>query len=63
MDNSVRLWDLEQGRLLRTFEKHTSWVRRVDFVAETGLAISGENHGRILLWNTLDGQIVCPSSK
>ncbi|HTU20434.1 MAG TPA: serine/threonine-protein kinase [Gemmataceae bacterium] len=58
MDNSVRLWDLEQRRLLRTFENHTSWVRGVDFVAETGLAISGDNHGRVLLWDARDGRLI-----
>lgn len=58
MDATVRLWDLEQRRLLRTFDKHTSWVRAVDFVGETGLAISGDNHGRVLLWDTRDGQLV-----
>jgi WD40 repeat protein/predicted Ser/Thr protein kinase len=58
MDNTVRLWDLEQRRLLWTFEKHTSWVRGVDFVAESGLAISGDNHGRVLLWDTRDGRLI-----
>lgn len=58
MDNTVRLWDLDQRRLLRTFEKHTSWVRGVDFVGETGLAVSSDNHGRVLLWDTRNGQLI-----
>jgi WD40 repeat protein len=58
MDATVRLWDLDQKRLLRTFDKHASWVRGVDFVGETSLAISGDNNGRVLLWNTRDGQLI-----
>ena len=58
MDATVRLWDLEQRRLLRTFEKHAGWVRGVDFVGETGLAVSGDNQGRVLLWDTRDGELI-----
>jgi WD40 repeat protein len=43
--------DTEQERLLRTFDKHTSWVRGVDF-----RALSADQTGFIRLWNLENGE-------
>ncbi len=57
-DNTARLWSLEDGALVRTFEGHTAAVKEVWATADGRhlLTGSGDRTGR--LWSLKDGALV-----
>jgi small GTP-binding protein len=54
-DRSVRLWDLETGRCLRTFNGHTDLVQRVALSSDGRRAISGAEDGTVRVWDVETG--------
>ena len=53
-DNTLRLWDLETGETLRTFEGHTSGVSAVAVLGD-GRALSGSDDNTLRLWDLETG--------
>ena len=49
-DRTVRLWDAQTGKVLRTLEGHTSAVNVVIFSADSQLLFSGGNDGVVMVW-------------
>src|SRR5262249_37620789 len=41
-DHTVRLWDADTGKLVRTLEGHASWVEQVAFAGVGGLVASAD---------------------
>jgi len=54
-DGSIRLWDVETGRCLRTLEGHAGGVWSIRFSPD-GRKDSGSYDKTIRLWNVKDGQ-------
>jgi len=52
-DNTLRLWDLNQGTTTRQFVGHTKDVLSVAFSADNRQIVSGSRDRTIKLWNTL----------
>jgi WD40 repeat protein len=52
----LRLWDLETGREVHRFQKHTGWVLGVAFSRDGQHALSGSSDGTLRLWNVASGQ-------
>merc|ERR1719454_1734045 len=52
-DKTMRLWDLNHGKSLRTFHGHTSDVNSVAFSGDNRQIVSGSRDKTIRLWNTL----------
>jgi len=50
-DNTLKVWDLSIGRLLRTIEGHTRSVRAVAVTPNGEQVISGSNDNTIKVWD------------
>ncbi len=55
-DGTLRLWDLETGKSLRTLEGHTDWVSAVAVLADGRRALSGSEDGTLRLWDLETGE-------
>lgn len=54
-ENTVRLWDAANGRLARTLNVGSGWVRSVVFSPDGQLLASGGTDNIIRLWNAASG--------
>jgi len=52
-DNTLRLWDINNGRCTRRFVGHTKDVLSVAFSADNRQIVSGSRDKSVKLWNTL----------
>jgi len=60
-DRSVRLWDAETGKLLRTFDNHhTRGIASIDFCPPVVLSGSSDKHVRLFDMTTLQGWSTSP---
>jgi hypothetical protein len=51
-DHAIRIWDLDQRRVVATLDGHNGWVRGLAFSADgTRLASAGQD-GRVIGWDT-----------
>jgi WD40 repeat protein len=58
-DNTVKLWNIKDGTLIKSLHGHTSGVIDVSFSPDGKRIVSGGNDQRIILWNLdLDNLIV-----
>ncbi|PFH51687.1 hypothetical protein AMATHDRAFT_58451 [Amanita thiersii Skay4041] len=62
-DRSIRLWDAQTGRLLRTFdEHHTRGIASIDFKPPYILSGSSDKHLRLFDMTTLQGWFTSPET-
>jgi len=54
-DNTLRLWDLDNGTELRRFEGHNGWVRTIAVVPDRRRALSGSGDNTLRLWDLDNG--------
>ncbi|MBZ0148457.1 MAG: caspase family protein [Pseudorhodoplanes sp.] len=57
-DNTMKLWDVASGRLVRTFRGHTNIVRSVAFSPDGSRVLSGSQDNTIKLWDIATGKAV-----
>jgi WD40 repeat protein len=51
MDKTLKLWNVESGDCVRTFEGHDGWVRSDSFSKDDKFVISGSEDSFLKLWN------------
>lgn len=54
-DTTLKLWDIERGEEVRTFEGHTDWVLSVAVSADDQRVVSGSADGTVKVWNLEGG--------
>ena len=52
MDGPIRLWDLNNGKLIRRLNGHKSFVNSIVFSRDGKFVATGSDDGSILVWNT-----------
>jgi WD40 repeat protein len=63
-DNTLILWDVESGNVVRRFpscdecDGHTRAVRSVSLSSDSQLALSGSDDGSVILWDVESGEIL-----
>ena len=53
----VRLWNVETGRIRKTFTEHSSLINSVAFSPDGTTLASGGDHGTLFLWNLATGSL------
>lgn len=56
LDRTIKLWDLNTGKLLQTLEGHTSAVHTIIFSSDGQQIASSSHDGTIKLWNLNTGK-------
>jgi FOG: WD40 repeat len=57
-DKTVKLWNVQDGRLLKTLNGHRAWVRKVRFSPDGKTLVSGSSDSTVKLWNIADGRLL-----
>lgn len=57
-DGNARLWDVDTGRLKRTFTGHSKEIRALAFSPDGKQALTGSSDYTAKLWNTATGDLV-----
>lgn len=57
-DNTVKLWDVQTGREIRTFSNHLSSVQSVQFSGDGELLLTAGNDKRLIVQNVLNGDVL-----
>lgn len=57
-DKTVKLWDVETGKMMKSLEAHDGPVMKVAFSPDFRYLASGANDGSISLWSMRDQQLV-----
>ena len=55
-DNTLKVWDLESGRELRTLAGHSEWVYGVAVSADGRLAVSASRDKTLKVWDLESGR-------
>jgi hypothetical protein len=55
-DHTVRLWDVQTGRLLYTLTGHTAWVNEAAFSSDGRVVLTGSDDSTARLWDVQTGQ-------
>ena len=71
-DKTLKVWDLESGRELRTLEGHSNWVNGVAVTGDGRRAVSASGDNTLKVWDletnlvfaafTCDAPILCVSA-
>jgi WD40 repeat protein len=57
-DQTVRLWNADNGAAVKTLSGHTDWVYTVAFSPDGNVVASGSWNGEVKVWKTADGTVV-----
>jgi WD40 repeat protein len=57
-DQTVRLWNPDNGAAVRTMSGHTDWVYAIAFSPDGSLLASGSWNGEVKIWKVADGALV-----
>jgi WD40 repeat protein len=54
----VKVWEAESGRLLRSLEGHTDWVRAVAVSPDGRTIVSGSRDRTVKVWEAESGRLL-----
>ncbi len=57
-DKTLKVWELESGRLLRTLEGHSDWVNGVSVTADGKRAVSASGDKTLKVWELESGACI-----
>jgi WD40 repeat protein len=57
-DHSIKIWDAQSGKLLRTLNGHTEWVNSVAFSYDNHKIVSGSHDRSIKIWDSESGKLL-----
>ena len=57
-DDTLKLWNLETGKEVRTFAGHTGWIKSIAITPDGKQALSGSHDKTLKLWNLKTGKEV-----
>jgi WD40 repeat protein len=57
-ENSLTLWELNSGRMVRVFAGHSARVNSVVFFPDGRLALSGSDDAKLSLWDVASGRAI-----
>ena len=57
-DNTIKLWDVASGRVIKTFEGHTNQVRSVSLSVDNRRLVSGSDDNSVKLWDVEKGVLL-----
>jgi WD40 repeat protein len=55
-DRTLKLWEVQSGKCLRTLEGHSNWVQACDFSPDGRLLVSGSDDRTLKLWEVQSGK-------
>lgn len=55
---TIRLWDINRGRVLKILQGHIRWVRSIAFNADGSLLASGSADTTVRLWRIPSGEVL-----
>jgi len=58
VDNTMRLWRVDQGQLLRTMQGHPFPILSLKFTPNGAILVTGSMDGQIRLWQVSNGSLV-----
>src|SRR3989442_1718810 len=58
LDNTLKLWRMSDGALLRTLVGHANWISAVDFSPDGSKVVSGSYDRTIKVWRVSDGVLL-----
>jgi len=56
--NTLKLWDLDTGKLLRDFTQNTDSIESIILTADGRTMITGNFNGKIKFWNWRTGELL-----
>ena len=57
-DNTIKIWNVETGEIIKTLTGHTFFVNSVSFSPDGSRIASGSNDRTIKIWNVETGEII-----
>lgn len=57
-DQTVRLWNPDNGQNVRTLSGHTDWIYALAFSPDGSRLASGSWNGEVKIWNVADGKLL-----
>jgi len=54
--NTIKLWDVKDGKIIKTLEGHTNIVNSAAFSSDGATIVSGSSDKTIKLWDSKDGK-------
>jgi WD40 repeat protein len=58
LDGTVKLWNIDTGRVIKTWTGHTSWVGSVSWSPDGGRVVSGSFDETFRVWNVESGKTI-----
>jgi WD40 repeat protein len=55
-DDTIKIWDIQSGRCLRTYRGHTGSILCLQY--DDSIIVSGSSDGNVIVWNLETGEII-----